>query len=64
MDGAESSGASKAKRGEDWNAAAWSNFVKSYVDGAEATKAKRDEDWNAAAWSNFVKSYVDGAEKH
>ncbi|KAI1503729.1 hypothetical protein F5X99DRAFT_374274 [Biscogniauxia marginata] len=45
---------------ENWNAAAWSNFVKSYVDVAET--AKRDENWNAAAWSNFVKSYVDGAE--
>ncbi len=52
---------SVAKRApEDWNAAAWSNFVKSYVEGAE--DVKRGENWNAAAWSNFVKSYVDGAE--
>lgn len=46
---------------DNWNAAAWSNFVKSYVDDFEA-HAKRDENWNAVAWSNFVKSYVDDVE--
>lgn len=40
----------------DWNAAAWSNFVKVY---AVDEKVKRDVDnWNSAAWSNFIKSYV------
>jgi len=52
----------KAKRDENWNAAAWSNFIKSYVDDFEAGKEKRDENWNAAAWSNFIKSYVDDFE--
>lgn len=41
-------------RDGDWNAAAWSNFIKSYF---PEENAKRDEDWNAAAWSNFIKSY-------
>ncbi|KAL1967379.1 hypothetical protein VTN77DRAFT_3164 [Rasamsonia byssochlamydoides] len=44
---------------DNWNAAAWSNFVKSYVGDATVEKEKRDEDWNAAAWSKFIKSYVD-----
>lgn len=65
------------KRGvEDWNAAAWSNFVeekrhensaawsnfvRAYA--ADDTKEKRDEGWNAAAWSNFFKVYAGEKEK-
>ncbi|KAI1329696.1 hypothetical protein F5Y16DRAFT_397041 [Xylariaceae sp. FL0255] len=52
----------KERSEENWNAAAWSNFVKSYVEGAENLERDAEANWNAAAWSNFVKSYVDGAE--
>ena len=51
---------------DNWNAAAWSNFVKVYaVDDNEPASVRRDaENWNAAAWSNFVKVYaVDDEEE-
>jgi hypothetical protein len=51
---------------DNWNAAAWSNFVKVYaVDDNEPVSVRRDaENWNAAAWSNFVKVYaVDDEEE-
>ncbi|KAE9374150.1 hypothetical protein N431DRAFT_454951 [Stipitochalara longipes BDJ] len=45
---------------QDWNAKAWSNFVKVYAvpEDKRDTVKREVENWNAKAWSNFVKVYA------